>query len=70
MDPNELVEVYVARNPGRVVALKLLLEQEGVPHFIDGENQGGLAGVVPVRVLAPASAAEHVRKIIMAHEPT
>ena len=27
MDPNELVEVYVLRNPGRVAALKLLLKQ-------------------------------------------
>lgn len=69
MDPNELVEVYVLRNPGRVAALKLLLEQEGVPHFIDGEHQAGLAGALQVRVLAPASAAEHVRELIMAHEP-
>lgn len=69
MDPNELVEVYVLRNPGRVAALKLLLEQEGVPHFIDGENQAGLAGALTVRVLAPASHAEHVRKLIMDHEP-
>ena len=69
MDPNELVEVYVLRNPGKVAALKLLLETEGLPHFIDGENQAGLAGALKVRVLAPASDAERVRKFILDHEP-
>lgn len=69
MGSNELVEVYVLRNPGRAAALKLLLEQEGVPHVIEGENQGAFVGAVAIRVLAPASEAERVRKFIMDHEP-
>src|SRR5262245_24906734 len=71
MDPNELVIVYTAANSVQAEIVKNALEAEGIPAFVENENQAGEVGLTGIDVRAEVAAkdAERARTFIEAHEP-
>jgi hypothetical protein len=71
MDHREPVSVYTAGNNVQAQIVKNFLESEGIPAFVEDENQAMLKGVpaVEVRVFVRASDAERARQLIEQHEP-
>jgi hypothetical protein len=69
MEANEPVALCSTNNPSEAELLKTLLEGAGVKCELDGANQGGLAGVLDIRVLVRAWDAERARTVLDSHAP-
>jgi Putative prokaryotic signal transducing protein len=67
MDVNEPVVVHTTTNTNEAELLKSVLDGEGIPCQIDGENQGSFSGVLDVRLLVRARDEERARQILAAH---
>ena len=67
MDVNEPVVVYTTNNLAEAEILKNVLEAEGINCDLDGENQGGFAGVIGVRILVRAWDVERARQALASH---
>jgi hypothetical protein len=61
------VVVYTTTNLAEAEILKNVLEGEGIRCDLDGENQGGFAGVVDVRILVRAWDEERARQVLASH---
>lgn len=48
MDPAEPVEVYTVTSPETAELIRATLEADGIRCWIEGENQAGLSGVLPI----------------------
>ena len=48
VDPAEPVEVYTVTSADTAELIRATLESEGVRCWIEGENQAGLAGILPI----------------------
>jgi hypothetical protein len=68
MDPAEQVAVFIARDPVQAELVKNALEDEGIKAAIQGEGQGGLTGVLEVRVLVRVVDEARAREVIAFHE--
>ena len=66
--PDEFVTVYTAMDEADAEVIRLALDSEGIPCFIDSANQGGLAGCIPVHVQVHAKDAERAKSFIANHE--
>ncbi|HQU42964.1 MAG: hypothetical protein B7Z73_03410 [Planctomycetia bacterium 21-64-5] len=71
MIDDNLAVVYSTTHPADAEMVKLALESEEIQAFIEGEKQGGLAGVLGVRVCVAPSDAERARKVLseLEHSP-
>ena len=71
MDPNELVEVYSASDANNAEIVRNGLLAEGIKCEIDGEHQGGLAGLstFEIRLLVRAEDFDRARAYVVGHEP-
>ena len=58
------VDVYSVPDANLAEIIKAHLEQDGIACWIEGENQAGLAGILPIRLLVRAGDAERARVII------
>ena len=58
------VDVYSVPDANLAEIIKAHLEQDGISCWIEGENQAGLAGILPIRLLVRATDAERARVII------
>ena len=58
------VDVYSVPDANLAEIIKAHLEQEGIACWIEGENQAGLAGILPIRLLVRAGDAERARVIV------
>lgn len=58
------VDVYSVPDANLAEIMKAHLEQDGIACWIEGENQAGLAGILPIRLLVRAGDAERARVII------
>ena len=67
MDANEPVVVYTTNNLAEAEILKNVLEGEGIRCELDGENQGGFAGVIGVRILVRPWDEERARQALASH---
>jgi hypothetical protein len=67
VDVNEPVAVYTTNNLAEAEILKNVLEGEGIQCELDGENQGGLPGVIAVRILVHARDEETARQALASH---
>lgn len=47
-DANEAIEVYSVTSPETAELIRATLEADGIHCWISGENQAGLAGVLPI----------------------
>lgn len=65
MPTPELVHVYTVNEPTEAELLKETLEVEGIPCAIEGENQGGFAGVLQIRLFVPAEHAVEAREFLL-----
>lgn len=68
MDPNELISVYQSKNANKAELLRSELQGEGIACEIDGQNQGGFAGIMEINLLVRAKDAERARRFIKEHE--
>jgi len=68
MDPQNLVSIFSTTDPTLAELLKQRLEVEGIDSQISGENQGGFAGVLNVRVLVRAADADRAVQFIRQQE--
>lgn len=69
MDPLEPVPIYTTYEAAQAEIIKNALQAEGINCQIEGENQGGFAGALLIRLLVPAKDAVQARAILEAHEP-
>lgn len=60
----QLVEVYSVTDPNIAEIIKATLQRDGITCWIEGENQGGLSGVLSIRLLTRSRDAERAEKII------
>ena len=67
MDANEPVVVHTTNSLSEAEILKNVLEGEGIECELDGENQGGFAGVLDVRILVRAWDEERARQVLASH---
>lgn len=58
------VDAYSVSDTNAAGMIKAHLEQEGIPCWIEGENQAGLAGILPIRLLVRAVDVERARTVI------
>ncbi len=58
------VEVYSVPDANLAEIIKAHLQQDGISCWIEGENQAGLAGILPIRLLVRASDGDRARGII------
>jgi hypothetical protein len=68
MDPAEQVTVFIARDPVQADLVKNALENDGIMATVQGESQGGLTGILEVRVLVRAVDEARAREVIAFHE--
>ena len=68
MDTNEPVAVQTTTNFAEAEILKNILLNEGIQCDLEGENQGGFAGVLGVRVLVRAWDEERARRVLAAYQ--
>lgn len=64
MADDELATVYTTTHPADAEMLRMALEEEGLPAFIEGGKQAGLAGVLDVHVCVAQQNAEQARRLI------
>jgi len=67
-DDQELVTVYEAYDETDAEIVKLALADEGIRSVIDNEHQGGLTGVLEVRLQVSSDDSQQARQFIRAHE--
>ncbi len=67
MDHLEPVPVLTTTHPNQAEIVKAALEAEGIPAEVEGENQGGFAGVLSVRVFVRAADADRARAFLAEH---
>ena len=67
MDPAEPTVVCSLNDPVKAGLLRAELQAEGIPCEIEGERQAGLTGVLPIRLLVPASQAEQAKEFLESH---
>ena len=58
------VDVYSVPDANLAEIIKTHLQQDGVTCWIEGENQAGLAGILPIRLLVRANDVDRARVII------
>lgn len=61
---DELAVVYSTTHPADAEMVKLSLEHEGIQAFVEGENQGGLTGVLTVRVCVSQDDAARAEELV------
>ena len=66
MDANEPVVVHTTNSLSEAI-LKNVLEGEGIECELDGENQGGFAGVLDVGLLMRTWDEERARQVLASH---
>jgi hypothetical protein len=67
VDANESIEIHTTNNLGEAEILKGVLESEGIKCELEGENQGGLAGILAVKILVRAWDEERARQVLALH---
>ena len=69
-DPeHELVTVFTAYDEMNAEVVKVALEAEGIPCFIENQHQAALSGVLPAELQVRVVDEDRARKIIADHEP-
>ena len=64
----KLVTVYTAMDETDAEVVKMALEMEEIPVFLENANQAGLAGCIPVKVQVPESVVDRAKSFIAKHE--
>lgn len=64
----DLTHVYTVGDLAEAQLVKDALDGEGIPCVVEGENQGGFAGVLSIRLLVPAAHVESARAYLIALE--
>lgn len=67
MDSNGMVPILTLREPTTAEILKSALEGEGIRCEIEGENQGGFAGVLQIRLFVRSEDADRAREFLREH---
>jgi hypothetical protein len=67
MDANEPVVIYTTKNLAEAEILRTVLEGEGIPCDLEGENQASFAGVFDIRLLVRAWDEERARRFLASH---
>ncbi len=62
--PLDLVAVRSLYDEATAEVLRIILEDEGIRCHVENSYQAGLAGVLPVRLLVPASDAEKAKRVL------
>ena len=69
-DPeHELVTVFTAYDEMNAEVVKVALEAEGIPCFIENQHQAALSGVLPAELKVRVVDEDRARQIIADHEP-
>ena len=66
-DAHEPVPVLTTTDVNEAEVLKAMLEAEGIPAEVEGEKQGGFAGVLTCRLLVRAQDAQRAREFLAQH---
>lgn len=68
---DELAVVYSTTHPADAEMVRLSLENEGIHAFVEGENQGGLTGVLAIRVCVSHDDAARAEELVaeLEHSP-
>jgi hypothetical protein len=61
---DELVTVYSLKSATQAEVIKIALEANGIPCFLEGESQAGLAGIFDIEVQVQAADADAARELI------
>ena len=67
MNENEPVVIHTTNNLAEAEILKSALESEGIKCGLEGENQGGFAGVFDIKVVVRAWDEERARTVLASH---
>jgi hypothetical protein len=54
VEAEEPIEVYSTNNANEAELIRSMLQGEGIPSQVTGENQAGLAGVFPISIVVRA----------------
>jgi hypothetical protein len=68
MDNANQVTVFIAKDPTQAELVKIALENEGIPAALQGESQGGLIGILEIRVNVRAADEDRAREVIAFHQ--
>jgi hypothetical protein len=66
---DELVTVLTLKSATQAEVIKNALEANGIPCFIEGEGQAGLAGIFDIEVQVKAADADAARELVESHQP-
>jgi hypothetical protein len=66
--PLDLKTLIKVRGSGLAEVLRIRLEDEGIQCIIEGGNQAGLSGVLPIRLLVRSSDLDRAKELIEQHE--
>jgi hypothetical protein len=64
MDKDDLIPVWSVPTAVQAEMIKNFLGGAGIKCAVEGENQGGWAGALPIRLLVRAWDAEHAKKLL------
>ena len=67
MNADQPVVIHATNNLGEAEILKGVLEGEGIKCELEGENQGGFAGIFAVKILVRAWDEERARQVLACH---
>jgi hypothetical protein len=68
MTEDNWVEIYRLTDSAHASIIQNALEDEGIPCQLEGEHQGGLTGVLEVRLLVQPQDEERAAALIRDHE--
>ncbi len=62
--PLDLVSIQSLYEEGTAEVYRLILEDAGIPCHIENSHQGGLTGVLPVKLLVKQADAERAKRVL------
>ncbi|GAA4433781.1 DUF2007 domain-containing protein [Bremerella cremea] len=67
MDNIDFVAVRTCQSHEEATIIKSALEEEGIPCALDNDHQGGLTGVLAIRILVPSDRKEDAAAFLGKH---
>lgn len=67
MDGIDFVAVRTCQSHEEATIIQNALQQEGIPCQLDNDHQGGLTGVLAIRILVPSEKKEEADQFLIEH---
>ncbi|MBA2117188.1 putative signal transducing protein [Bremerella alba] len=67
MEDMDFVAVRTCQSHEEATIIQNAIKEEGIPCILDNDHQGGLAGVLAIRILVPSEKKEAAEKFLTEH---